>query len=340
MKLKFFYFFIFSLLAAGVAQAAYTLKDGKLVDKEEMSTVSVQEHYSFAMDAYEKKEWAELIRQMKIIINNFSSTPFAQEAYFYLGVAYFHGEDCELANKQLSTYLKKQMVPKHFDEAIEYKFAIAEKFHEGAKKHILGWEKLPRWQPAQEEALAIYEEVVMALPHHDLAARALFGKAKLLFSFNEFKLSIEAFQTLIRRFPKHSLSPESYLGIATVYLAQCQSEYPDPDFLDLAAINLRKFRQDFPGEERIALGEKMLLDMQEIYAKSLYETGKFFERTKKPNASAIYYNKIITKYPETRVAALSKKRLDRLAIQIEEKKEAGSEESASEGGSDILENAD
>jgi outer membrane protein assembly factor BamD (BamD/ComL family) len=316
--MKLFYLFVLAACLTVNLQAAYTVKDGKLVNKATMATLSVQEHFSAAMDAYEKENWEELIHQMTILVKNFSTTAFAQEADFYLGVAHFHRNDLELANKQLSAYLKKQVRPKHFDETIEYKFAIAEKFHGGAKKHLMGWEKLPQWLPAQDEALAIYDEVVMALPHHDLAARALFGKAKLLFAANIFRQSVDAYQTLIRRFPKHALAPESYLGIASVYLAECQAEYPDPDFLDLAQINLRKFRQDFPGEERIALGEKMLLDMQEIYAENLYETGRFFERTKKPKASAIYYNKIINKYPETKVAALSKRRLGLLKIEKEE----------------------
>jgi TolA-binding protein len=46
-----------------------------------------------------------------------------------------------------------------------------------------------------------------------------------------------------------------------------------------------------------------------VYARSLYETGQFFESTKKPQASAIYYSQLMTKYPDTQFALLAKKRL-------------------------------
>ncbi len=315
MKLIHYYFFSIVCLSAFLpqeARAAYTVKDGKLVNKNEMATHSVQEHYSFAMEAYQKKKWGELVKQATIVIKNFPTTPFAQEAVFYLAVGYFHEKDFELANREFANYLKKQATPKHFEEAIQYKFAIAEKFHKGAKRHLMGWESLPKWAPAREEALAIYDEVITALPHHDLGAQALFGKARLLFKDEDYKASVETYQTLIRRFPKHALATESYLGVADVYLTQCQAEYPDPDFLDLAEINLRKFRQDFPGDEQVESADKKLRNMKEIYARSWYETAQFFERTKKPHASIIYYTKVVAVYPDTECATLARKRLEAL----------------------------
>jgi outer membrane protein assembly factor BamD (BamD/ComL family) len=304
-----------ALLSTPLASyAAYTFKNGKLIKSEEVATMSVQEHYGAAIDAYQQKNWEELIHHCVIVIKNFGSSPFAQESYFYLGVGYFHTGEFEFANRFLTKYLKLA-APKYFEEAIQYKFRIAEKYHKGAKKHILGMENMPKWVPARTEAIAIYDEVITALPHHELAAQALFGKAKLLLKDEEYKSSIETYQILIRRFPKHPLAAESYIGVCEVYLAQSQAEYPDQDFLDLAEINLRKFRMNFPGDEKIAVAEKMLLDMKEVYASDLYDTGRFYERTNKPQAAYIYYTRILAKYPETKVSGFANKRLSRMHIQ-------------------------
>jgi len=310
-------FLLIAVCAWGVPSlhAAYTVKEGKLVNKEEVATLSVQEHYSAATDAYQKKNWEELIKQALIVHKNFPGTPFAHEALFYLGVGYFHLEDCEVANKYFTSYLHKQVAPKYFEEAIQLKFAIAGKYDKGAKKHLLGMKSMPKWVPAREDALAIYDEVITALPHHDLAAQALLGKARLFLKDEEYKSSVEAYQMLIRRFPKHELTPESYLGIANVYLIQCRKEYPDADFLDLAEINLRKFRQEFPREEKVTAAEKLFLEMQETYAQNLYETAQFYERTNKSNAARIYYSKIVSTFPQTKTAELSEKRLKTLPPQ-------------------------
>ena len=317
--------FVFGIVLGSVAflvpnssEAAYTIKDGKLINMHEIATLSVQEHYSLLKQAIEMKNWPELIRQSHIIVKNFPGTAFALDAHFYLGEAYFHLREFDLANLNFSLYLK-QSAPKFFEEAIEYKFNIAQFFEKGEKRPLLGLEGMPKWMPAQHEAIEIYEEVIMALPQHDLAVQALLGKGNLLFREGDFKESIETFQTLIRRFPKHPLACDSYVAITNVYLTQSQKEFPDPDYLDLAEINTKKFKADFPSHPKIAVVDKMLDDMKELYAKELYETAQFYERTKKAGAAMIYYSKIISKYPTTLTAKKSKKRLDVLEVKREKK---------------------
>jgi outer membrane protein assembly factor BamD (BamD/ComL family) len=163
--------------------------------------------------------------------------------------------------------------------------------------------------PAKDEAVKIYDEVINALPNDDLAAKSLFGKGKILLGDDEFTSSIETYQTLIRRFPRHPLAPDAYVEITRVYLIESQEKYPDADYLDLATINIKKFRQDFPTDDRLEIAETLLAQMQEVYAESFYEIAQFYERTKKPHASILYYSKIVKAFPNTKTAELSKKRL-------------------------------
>ncbi len=280
------------------------------MNAEEVATMSVQEHYGLLLEAVQSEKWEEVVQQATIMIQNFPDSPFYQESFYFLGLGFFHKEEFDVANQYLSTYLKKQTALQHFREAIELKFQIADKFGGGYKKHLGGIQFLPRWMPVKDEAIEIYDEVINALPNDDLAAKALFGKAKVILGDEEYSSSIEVFQTLIRRFPKHALAPDAYVEIARVYLIESKERYPDADFLDLATLNLKKFRQDFPSDERIEAAENILADMQEVYAKSFYDIAKFYERTKKPHASVLYYSKIVKTFPNTKTAELSKKRLN------------------------------
>lgn len=282
------------------------------MNREEVATLSVQEHHSLLLEAMEGRNWQEALRQANVIIKNFPDTPFFQESFYFLGVIYFNLQEFDVANHHLATYLRKQTALQHFRDAIELKFQIAEKFREGYRKHIGGYTFLPKWISAKDEAISIYDEVISALPNDDLAALALFGKGLLQLEEDEYTASIETYQTLIRRFPKHPLSPDAYVEIMKVYLVQSKEKYPDADYLDLAAINLRKFRQDFPLDQRLEEAEKVFAQMQEVFAQSFYEIAQFYERTKKPHASILYYSKIVKTFPNTESAELSKKRLKEL----------------------------
>jgi outer membrane protein assembly factor BamD (BamD/ComL family) len=299
-KFVFVAFFAFSSLSA--------LEEEELT--WENKGPSVQEYNSYLQDAIAAQDWWKVVDYAALISYNFPTSPFAQETAFIMGEAYYNLEQFEYSNQCFTSYLNHALSPKHFEEAIQYKFTIAEKFGSGTKKRLFGSHKMPAWLSAKENALEIYEEVVAALPHADISAQALLNKAKIQAEFEDFKPSIESLDLLIRRFPKSDLAAEAFLEKSRVYFQQCQGQNLDPDVLDLADVSLRKFHLTFPREPRLAEAEKIFQDMQEIFAKNLFETGQFFERTKKIPASIIYYTKVIAKYPDTQTAAIAREKLE------------------------------
>lgn len=310
--------FFLILILSNCCFADFTLRDGKLVPKEEAASQSAQDHYSTLLKAYEDKDWVALEEQAIIVSKSFPDTPFGRDALYFLGVSLFNQDDFELANKNFKEYLVTEATPKYFEEAISYKFEIADQFRNGARMHLWGFKNLPKWAPADEEALQIYEEVISALPHSELAAKALYGKAKLQAKGEDYRAGIETYQTLIRRFSKHPLAVESFIGIGEVYLEQSKAEYPDPDFLDLAELNLKKFQTSFPSEEKVQVAIDNLSKMEDHYAASFYETAQFYERTKKWSAAKIYYTKILASFPKSQLAENSQVRLVTVDTRIAE----------------------
>ena len=219
-----------------------------------------------------------------------------------MGVCHYNYAEFDIANDFFSDYLQSPYSRDHFESALQYKLAIANKFSRGAKRRFFCHKLLPKILDGEELALQIYDEVTVTLPCHELAAWGLYGKAKLLKARRCYFESIDTYQQLIRRFPKHELAPESYLNISYLYLEQCAQEVHNSDLLAFAQINLKKFQQDFPREDRLCQAEKNLLAMKCLYAEALYETGEFYVRKGHPKASLIYYQNVIDRFPETSVA--------------------------------------
>jgi len=278
--------------------------------------IEVSEHYGMAMEAYTSKDWSKMVHHCRKVKTAYPRSHFAQEIGYYWAVGYFNKGDYARADQLFTQYLRTQSSPKFFEEAIQYKFEIANLYEAGTRKHLFGAKALPRLLNGYEDAVRIYDEVITSLPNHEMAAEALFKKATLLVKFEDYKESIETFQTLIRRFPKHHLGAESYLQIAGVFLKQASSKFPDPAYLELAEINLRKFRRDFPGEPRINEAESNLQAMREEFADELFRIGSFYQKTKKLDSAAIYYSTIILRYPHTPQAFQSEKRLKAMGREI------------------------
>ncbi|MBA3238802.1 MAG: tetratricopeptide repeat protein [Parachlamydiaceae bacterium] len=305
-----------STFSASPLQAAYTFRDGKIIDAQLAATMPMDWHYNAAVGAMEACDWRESARQFAIVASNFPLSPYGHEALFYQGVAEFNFEEYDCADQAFSDYLQSKNHPRLFDEAIEYKYAIAEKFRSGARRRLLGTKRLPKWANADGHALKIYEEIIAAVPTSELAVQSLYSKGFLHWNRRECTEAVECFQIIIRRFPKHELAPECYLMINQVYLDQSRYEFQNPDILAFAEINVRRFAQSFPTDERVLEAEQDLLEIKEVYAQGLYNTGQFYERTNHPYAAILYYRNAVIQFPETRIAQLSQERLGFLGYEV------------------------
>lgn len=307
--LKFTFLITIFLLVETSLQAAYTFHKGRLVNTYEAATLTVQEHFDIAACSYNEGKWEEAAKHFCIVSVNFPSTPYGQEAFYFLGVSYFFLEEYDFANEALSNYLKVQSNPRYFESAIEFKFCIAEHLSAGARCRPFGTKQLPKWMSGQNLSLQVFDEVIAAVPCHEIAAKALIAKACMLWRWQDYRGAIDALQMEIRRFPKYESTPDCYIYIGKIYLEQSRWEFQNSDILAFAQINVKRFERDFPKEERLAEALADVEAIKEIYADGLYQTGKFYERKSKYRAAIIYYNDAIRQFPETCVASLCRKRM-------------------------------
>lgn len=292
--------------------------------KESSKKLTDMELFNAAVQEMEHSSWKSALNDFSAIRTAHKESKVFDDALYFQAVCNYHLMEYDVANKLLTEYLGSKYKLKFFEDALSYKLAIANKFKEGAKKHLFDSEKFPKWLPAKEDALEIYDEIISTIPNHDLAAQALFEKGTLLQQLQDFKTSLESFHALIKRFSKHPLTPDSYLAIGEIYYIQSHSEYRNSDLLEMAQINLKKFISNFPRDEKVEKAKKFYNDMREIHAKGLYDIGMFYERIKKPKASVIYYVTALEKFPDSPSSNLCKDRLhnlegERIDLQVSEK---------------------
>lgn len=301
-----------SIFLLAIPNAPLVASKAKPFRSEEEADAYLSEHYNQGCAYYNQRSWYRASNEFEKVIYFFPCTDEAARSSYYLAVCYFEMGEYDFANEEFSNYLKASQHPEFFEDAVYSKFCIAEYFKTGKKKRPFKMRYLPKWVSGQDSALAIYDEVVAAMPNNDLTIRALKSKAELLCSMQEFRDCIETYQLIIRRFPKNEIIPDCYLNIAEAYYQQSRYEYQNPDILALAELNLRKFKDEFPRDERVQQAEQTVFQIKELYAKGLCDLGLFYERMGKPEASAIYFQSAIEEFPDTKVSAFCRARLKSL----------------------------
>lgn len=307
---------LLAFLAVGQLHADFAIKNGSVVDAETLPTTTIENHYAMGLEAFQKKDWKEVVKQFKIITYNFPNSSYAKRGYFNLGVGCYYESEFEESNTAFTNYLKLNKHPENFEEAMRYKLAIANAFSLGATRHMFGLRQMPSWLYGYELGLEIYDEIISTMPAHDLAAQALYSKATYHWRYSEHRDAVETFQMLIRRFPKHPLSAEAYVHINKVYIDQAKRETQNPDIIAFAELNATKFQNDFPGEPRLEESRSDVQKIKELYAAGLFETGQYYERTKQSHASVIYYKSALKQFPDTNIAKKCQKRLKALDADV------------------------
>ncbi len=313
-------YFIFLLLMTANFSPLQAAKK-KMFASEEEARQYLLYHYNKGVNDYNQMNWRDASDEFEKVVRFFPDSEVYPQANFYLGVSFFERKEYDFANCAFSRYLKSCSATEYFEEALQYKFCIAE-YLKYSKRRPFTFRYLPKWAEGQTLALEIYDELIACAPNHELAVRSLYSKAVLLQTMREYRTSIETYQLLIRRFPNDELTPASYVGVSQAYYQLSQLEFQNPDILALADVNARKFRENFPRDERVVKAEKYSLMIKEVYAKGLCSVGQFYERTHHPDAAAIYYQSAIEDYPHTHVAAYCRHRMNLLDYSDKEKAKA------------------
>ncbi|MFZ4099085.1 MAG: outer membrane protein assembly factor BamD [Chlamydiia bacterium] len=260
------------------------------------------------VNSWDAAEWSDVLMYGEQLLEEFPSSPLAQEVPFLLGMAHYQLNESTLAVEQLDRYLL-QSAPRRFVEALEVKLLIAEHWAAGGKKRLFDVRALPKWQSAHEQSIQLFDEVLASLPNHPLATRALLGKGKVLRQEGDLKGAMECSQQLIRKFPRDLLAQEAYVQLTEMYEEQGRTHFHDPNLLDQAELTVNKFERAFPGSPRIAEARLTLDRIRERYASGCLETARFYQKLGHPSAAAVYYGTVLRQYGKTAAVQEAKKGL-------------------------------
>ena len=138
---------------------------------------SEEEDFRELKSQFQNNSWYVVDNLSSDMLSEYPESVFLKEIYYFKAVAYFHRDDPDLANKYLDKFLEMEGGSSYFEEALKYKYFIAEKFENGFYGHLFGASALPRLESMWDTAYQLYDEVIMTLPRSEVAAKALFRKA-------------------------------------------------------------------------------------------------------------------------------------------------------------------
>ncbi len=281
---------------------------GKWTNPKKTAKDTPEDQYAWAMEFYGKKELDRAIEEFEKLPAVFPTSRLAAEGVYYVGLCWEAKQDYAKAADAYQRLIDKYPYSDRIKDAIKHEFDIANLFAAGDKVKVVGVPILP----GQEKALELYKHIVKNAPFGSYGDQAQFNIGEVFKSQGEFEEAQKAYQAVVDEYPSSELVAKARYQIAYCSMQATKKTQYNDQYAQRAIEEFQGFKSAFPNDKQAVEADESIKILRAKKAQTSFETAAFYEKQKKYNSAKVYYNEVVTKYPETPAAAKAKKKVDEL----------------------------
>lgn len=242
------------------------------------------------------------------IVKHYPFTPSGAEAAFQNALIIRHTGKMDEAFEAFQAFIQGYHDSPRFNEAVEQQFEIAEEAKGGRKQS--GLLLLPM-KLNSSDIIEFYERIIKNAPFGKYAPLAQFSIAEIQQDLKEKDKAVAAYQKVVENYPGTSQASEAQFRIGSISnIAAQRSE--DSSNIHMARDALRTYIAANPEGARKQETEMILRQVNTAEANQSLTVAKFYKRTGKTPAAAIYLNEAL-KFGSPEVSAEARELLAELA---------------------------
>ena len=310
MKKSFFILITVILLCLYSSQAVYafwiwTPKTKKLVNPKNAVKDTPEEQFKWATKLYEQEDYKRAAEEFASLAKHFKESDLAPEAQYHAGLSYEKAGKPYPAFKAYQKTIDLYPFTKRIDDIIKREYDIGQQLYKKHAATLMGKELMTEL----DRAVEIFETIRKNSPFGDYSDKAQFMVAMCYKKSEQYTEAISAFQALVTEYRDSPLYDKARYEIAQcTYLASLNPDY-DQELTDEA---IKEFRAIADSREGLAIAEdaeRAIATLKDRKAASLYKTAEFYERQKHYKSAEIYYNEVLSKYPDSSSSDAARERL-------------------------------
>ena len=225
----------------------------------------------------------------KSIVKQYPFTDAAGEAQFEYATLLRSNSKLEDAFDAFQKFVDSYRQNGRFADAIQQQFEIAEQARTG--KYSTVFIVIPS-KIASNDIVKMYNSVIKNAPYSKFAPLAQFAIGELYQDKGDKALAEVSFQQVVENYPNTKQASEAQFRLGAIGNASAKRTQDAGDLVR-ARDALEIYKASHPTGERVGEVDVQKKQNLEISAKRSLEVAKFYERTGKPKAAAIYYNEAL-----------------------------------------------
>lgn len=149
------------------------------------------------------------------------------------------------------------------------------------------------------DAAETLDRLLLVFPTFEQAADAAFLLAEAYYQDEQYITSSSEYTRFLDRYPAHPSAPEAALGVCRSYANLSPISQRDQTFTGQALTVCQNVMADFQGTEVAVQAGEIADAMRDKMARKVYENGSYYLRRDFYDSAIIYFQELVTDYPNT-----------------------------------------
>jgi outer membrane protein assembly factor BamD (BamD/ComL family) len=242
------------------------------------------------------------------IVKDFPISALAPDAAVRAGELYQSVGKAEKAFDSYQDFITRYKADKRYKPVLDRQFALAMACKEGQfTGRLFG---LPVGI-SRNETIEMLETVASNVPRSAMAGQALLAVAELHKQAGNLPKAVASYEKVVDEMPGTKEAADAQFQIAQTYQAKAEQKSKDRTTVTTARRSYQDYLLQNPRGEKAGEARRQIGALSGKEAKETFEIAKFYERTGKPQAAAIYYREVLG-FDDPELAAQARQRLDAL----------------------------
>lgn len=267
-----------------------------------------KEQLQVAQELFNEKDYSGALRAAHRVVLVWPLSDYAPDAQYLVGRCFEAKGKDQAAFSAYQTIIEKYPDNSHYEDVLWRQYAIANRFLGGEWTKL--WNIVPFF-PSMDTTARMFNEIVTNGPYSDVAPHAQLRVGAAHEKAKDYDEAVMAYETAADRYHDQPViaADAIYREGVSYYKQAAKAEY-DQGTAEQAIETFTDFITLYPDDKRVPDAQKAMVTLKGEQVQGAYEIARFYEKSRKWDGAAVYYNQVLQLDPNSSYANIARQRIE------------------------------
>lgn len=269
-----------------------------------------KEQLEVAEQFFKLGDYGSALRAAHRVVLVWPLSDYAPDAQYIIGRCLEEDGKDEGAFNAYQTIIEKYPGSSHYEEVLWRQYIIANRFLDGEWTKL--WNLVPFF-PSMDTAAHMFSTIVTNGPYGDVAPHAQLRIGAAREKQKDYESAVAAYQIAADRYHDQPvIASDAVFREGVSYYRQARESARagyDQSIAEKAIETFTDFMTLFPDDKRVSQAQRAIVVLKSEQVLGAYQIAQFYEKGRKWDGAAIYYNEVVQLDPNSKLAAVARQRI-------------------------------